>query len=281
MDRTRIRTGSHRPRRSALAVGAFVWVAIAVAPAFAQSVISASPDITIELGAGVVTTDEDVAVDNQLGLVVLEGLGALPDNVDVVAYGMDLSGGALLAFDTTTDLGGTIVRRGDVARWNGAAYTILFDAAAAGVPAGAVVDAVSLAPEGLLLSFDTTVDLGSGVVAADEDLVRWDGANFSLALDGSAIGLSQALDIDAAHDLGGGAFAFSLDTGGSVLGVDFDDDDVLRYFDGTVSLEYDASAADADWSAADVDAVLVPEPGFVGGLLLGLGVIAGRGRRTR
>lgn len=238
----------------------------------AQSVVSGSPDITIDLGAAAVTTaDEDVAVDNQLGIVVLENLGSLPTAVDVVAYGNELGGSSLLAFETTVDLGGGVIaRRGDVVRWNGSTYAIAFDASAAGVPDGALTDAVSTSVDGaLVLSFDTTVDLGGGLVAADEDLVRWDGASFSLVFDGSANGLDTALDVDAAQDLGGGHFLLSFDTTGSIGGVTFADEDVVRFAQGSWTLEFDGSSADSDWVAADLDGVAVPEPGTAAGLSIG------------
>jgi hypothetical protein len=236
-------------------------------PVMAQEVVSASPDVTIDLGASVIAADEDVAIDNQLGIVMLEDLGAVPDASDVIALGLDVNGNRLIAFDITTPLaGGVIARPGDVIRYDGASYSIEFDASAAGIPMGVMTDAASLAAGGLLLSFDTTVDLGGGLVAADEDLVVWDGSSFSLRFDGSAEGLDAALDIDAAQDLGGGVLAMSFDTTGEVGGTVFDDEDVLR-FDGTAwTIEFDGSAANSNWAAADLDAVMVPEPSV--GLLL-------------
>jgi hypothetical protein len=240
-------------------------------PSMAQEIISASPDVTINLGASVITSDEDVAVDNQLGIVVLESLGVLPDASDVIALGFDVNGDRLIAFDTTTLLLGNVVARpGDVVRYDGGSYSIEFDAAAAGVPTGVMTDATSLAPGGLLLSLDTTVDLGGGLAVADEDLVRWNGSSFSLAFDGSTEGLDTSLDIDAAQDLGGGAFLMSFDTTGEIAGLVFDDDDVVR-FDGTNwTIEFDGSATNSNWAAADLDAVMVPEPSA--GLLLLFGV---------
>jgi hypothetical protein len=229
--------------------------------ALAQEIVSTSPDITIDLGASVIAADEDVAVDNQLGVVIIENLGSLSDASDVTALGLDVNGDRFIAFETTTALsGGVVARPGDVIRYDGAAYSIEFDASAAGLPNGVATDATSLAAGGLLLSFDTTVDLGSGLVVADEDLVAWDGSTFSLLLDGSTAGVETALDIDAAQDLGGGAFMISFDTTGQIAGLVFDDEDVLR-FDGTTwSMEFDASAASSAWAAADLDAVMVPEP---------------------
>ena len=257
-------------------------VLLSAITATAQEVVSASPDITIDLGASIVTADEDVAVDNQLGIVMLENLGPIPDASDVIALGFDVNGDRLIAFDTTTLLLGNVVARpGDVIRYNGASYSIEFDATAAGIPMGVMTDATSLAPGGLLLSFDTTVDLGAGLIAADEDLVRWNGSSFSLAFDGSTEGLDTSLDIDAAQDLGGGAFLMSFDTAGTISGVHFDDEDIVR-FDGAVwSMEFDASAADSDWAAADMDAMMVPEPSFGLVLLFGSAALAGFASRRR
>jgi len=233
------------------------------AAAFAQEIVSASPDVTIDLGAGVIAADEDVAVDNRLGLVVLENLGPLPDASEVVALGLDVNGDRFIAFETTTALaGGVVARPGDIVRYDGAVYSIEWDSAAAGLPNGVATDATSLSAGGMLLSFDTTVDLGGGLVAADEDLVEWNGASFSLVFDGSAEGVDSALDIDGAQDIGGGQLFVSFDTTGQIAGLVFDDEDVLRFDGSSWTLEFDASAANPAWAAADLDAVMVPEPGF-------------------
>lgn len=264
------------------ALGAAIAVGFFAGVASAQEIVSASPDITIALGAGVVTTDEDVAVDNQLGIVVLENLGTLPVSADVIGIGVDLNGDRLFTVDTTVDLGGGVIARpGDVVRYDGASHSIEFDASAAGVPTGVATDAASLSPNGLLLSFDTTVDLGGGLIAADEDLVEWNGASFSMALDGSAAGVPVALDADAAQAEGGGYFLVSFDTAGQLGGVTFADEDVLRWDGSAWSMFFDADAADADWGAADLDAVLVPEPGFAAALGLAMGSLLGWAARRR
>ncbi len=260
-------------------------VVLSAIPAAGQQVISASPDVTIDLGAGVVAADEDVAVDNQLGIVMLENLGSLPEAADVIALGLTINGDRLLSFDITTALsGGVVARPGDVIRYDGAVYSTEFDAAAAGLPNGVATDAASLSARGLLLSFDTTVDLGGGLVAADEDLVEWNGSSFAMVFDGSAHGIDPALDVDAAQYLGGGSLAMSFDTTGQVGGIVFADEDVLR-FDGTSwTLEFDGSIASSSWAAADLDAVMVPEPS-VGTLLLfaipGLSALSTDRRRRR
>ncbi len=249
-------------------MGFLMFLSLLAIPSTAQEIVSASPDVTIVLGANVTTADEDVAVDNQLGVVVLENLGPIPDASDVIALGMAGNGDRLLAFDTTTALdGGIVARAGDVVRYNGSSYSIEFDATAAGIPMGVATDATSVSLGGLLLSFDTNANLGGGLVVSDEDLVRWNGSSFSMAFDGSAAGLDPALDIDAGQDLGGGVYLMSFDTTGTIGGVVFADEDVVR-FDGTSwTLAFDGSVADLDRVAADLDAVMVPEPA-TGTLLL-------------
>jgi hypothetical protein len=238
----------------------------------AQEIVSASPDVTIDLGSGVVAADHDVAVDNQLGIVVIENLGALPQASDVIALGLDVNGDRFIAFETTTALpGGLTARPGDIIRYDGISYSTEFDASAAGLPSGVATDAVSLSSGGLLLSFDITADLGGGLVVTDEDLVEWDGSTFTLIFDGSSQGVDTALDIDAAQAVGGGAFLMSFDTTGVVSGIVFDDEDVLRFDGANWSMEFDASAANSAWSAADLDAVMVPEPAF--GILLVFGAV--------
>ncbi len=249
--------------------------------ALAQAIVAASPDVTVGLGASpVVAMDHDVAIDDQQGGVALEDLGALPARADVIGLGLDVNGDRLVAVDTVISLpGGVIARPGDVVRYDGASYSIEFDAAAAGVPASARTDAVSLAAGGLLLSFDTTVSLGEGILAADEDLVVWDGAYFNWVFIGSSQGLDARLDIDAAQDLGDGSYLMSFDTAGEIAGIAFDDEDVLRFDGSTWSLEVDGSAMDPAWQSADLEAVVVPEPASLLGLAAGGFLLAALARQ--
>lgn len=246
----------------------------------AQAVVSASPDITIALGtANLTTADEAIAVDNQQGIVALENVGSIPASADLIAYGQRLDGTRLLSFDTAVSLsGGVVARPGDVVGWNGSVHSMVFDATAQGVPIGVRTDAVSIATNGLILSFDVDVSLPGNVTVADEDLVKWNGAVFTRVLDGSAAGVDRSLDVDGAQDIGGG-FLVSFDASGSVGGITFNDEDILRYVGGVWSLAFDGSAADADWVAADLDAFQVPEPAssaMLGAGLVGLSIAAAR-----
>jgi len=248
-------------RRAPLAIALLV-LSLAPAGARAQSA-SISPDVYVDV-AGTVVADEGVAVDNGLGVVVPAALPSLPESAALTAYHLLDNGDQLFALDTTVELlGPLVVERRDVVRFNGNVFSLEFDGSAAGVPDGAAVDAVSVAVTGqLLLSFDTTVRLG-GVVAADEDVVVWDGASFFLGLDASALGVPEAADTDAIHDPQDGNGMLSFDIGGSVGGVAFADEDVLMLDSGSSSwsIAYDGSVRHAALEAADVEAFALPEPG--------------------
>ncbi len=80
-----------------------------VSQAGAQALITASPDITIGVNSGATVTDEESAVDNQLGITLRESYGSLPTGTELVALGRDGNGDSLLAFDTTVLLTGGVV----------------------------------------------------------------------------------------------------------------------------------------------------------------------------
>lgn len=264
-------------------LGVVLGLALGAAPAAqAQQVISASPDITIQLGtANLTTTDQNVAVDNQLGVVALQNLGAIPDSADVTGYADAGNATHLFSLDTTVALsGGVTATPSDVVSWNGATHALVFDGSAVGIPSGVQIDAVGFS-NGLVLSFDTDVSLPGGITAADEDLVKVIGSTYTLVFDGSANGIDRALDVDGAQADGGGAYLVSFDTAGTVGAITFQDEDILRHVGGVWSMAYDASTADGDWGAADLDALQVPEPGAIAMLLGGVLALAGLGRRGR
>jgi hypothetical protein len=116
-------------------------------------------------------------------------------------------------------------------------------------------------PADLLLSFDVTVSLpasgGGTITVDDEDVVRWEGAGFTLFFDGSAAGVNPALEVDAVHSIAkAGPVLVSFDGSGTVGTVGFDDEDVLEWdaISSTWSLAYDGSVQHAGWPSADLDA---------------------------
>ena len=248
--------------RFRLVCTAFTSVSIlAASPAFAQiGNVILSPDITLEL-AGVILADEDVAQDDLAGSVLLQNIGDIPVNADMTLYHRLDNGNSLFAVDVTVELpGGLIAQPRDVVQYNGAAYSLAFDGSVQGVPAGVRLDALSADAEGdLLMSFDTTVAL-PGVTAGDEDIVQFDGNDFTLLFDGSVAGLEPGVDLDALHfDVASGHLFVSFDVGGVVGGTNFNDEDLLEHdpVGGNWSLAYDGSAEHADWVAGDLDAAFV------------------------
>ena len=267
------------------------WLAalllLAALPAASQDVLQGSPDTTVELGVGdTILRDESIAISPSTGIVTRLQIPGVPRRSELTAYHVTAGAATalLLSFQNHVELPGLLARAGDVVRLEAGVFTTEFDAGAAGVPLGVHVDAVSESAGGLLLSFDTSVEISAGVVADDEDLVEWDGVGLSLFLDGSSVGMDRALDVDAAQDLGSSVVAVSFDTGGSVGGVVFEDEDLVEYdgVTGTWTLAFDGSAVDGDWAGTDLDAAYLPEPAAPVGLAAGLTLLAHlRSRRRR
>lgn len=248
--------------------------------------VSVSPDITLDLGAAVLS-DEGAVLEFGSGAGAID-LGPLPANAAVIALDVLEGAATLFALDTTVALGGATYRAGDVISWDGATHSLFWDANAAGLPSAARVDGLALASNGsLVLSFDIDVDLG-GTSVQDHDVVRLLSGgglffDFSDPFDDYGV---RALDVDAVTLLPGELIGLSFDQPGTTAdGVDFDDADVVSFDanDEAWALVFDASAANAAYAgAADIDAVSVPEPGAMTGIgasLFGL-VLLGRQRRA-
>ncbi|MCP4593020.1 MAG: hypothetical protein GY842_19985 [bacterium] len=225
--------------------------------------LAASPDTTGLFG-GVAVRDQNVMVDDLDGGLIMAALGALPDAADVDGFHAFPDGQVLFSLDTMANIGGAVYGPADIVRYDGVEYTLEFDSNAAGLPAGVNVDALSYDGVGLLISFDTTVDLAGGPYA-DVDMLRWSGGGFDLFFDGSAAMVAEGLDADGAHWLSNGNLLLSFDAGGALGGVIFADEDVLEYNPGAASWEvaYDGSVAHSAWVAADLDALMALESGQV------------------
>lgn len=235
-------------------------VAMPFSPLAAQEAsIDFSPDITLNL-SGLVTTDENVARDDFANFFPIP-VGAIPGNANVTAYHMLSNGDALLSFDITIELPGAVVARPqDIVRYDGVNFSIEFDGLAEGIPSGVGIDAVSALSDSVLqFSLDTAAALPS-LVVSDADIIDFDGASFSLVLDGAVAGIPGHLDVDALHfSPENGTFYLSFDTGGEIDGRVFSDEDLVRYDPGSDiwSLAYDGSARSAEWVAGDLDAAFV------------------------
>jgi hypothetical protein len=125
-----------------------------------------------------------------------------------------------------------------------------------------------------LLSFDTTVDLGGGVVAAPEDVVRFNKGNPSIFVDGSAWGIPAGINVDAVA----GDFPrviVSFDTTVEIDGNIYQDEDLASFNFTSFSPFFDGSSAGIP-SELDVDGAHVLEDS--GNLLISFttsGVVGG------
>ncbi len=256
----------------------FVTASLALAHGQAFGSEPVVPDITVSV-LGTTVTDDEALDEYPAGVPQVADLGGLPDAAEVDAYWVDADGEHLFSLDSTIELaGGVTARPADVVRWDGFNYSIEFDAAGFGIVDGVNVDAVMEWMGSLVFSFDTSVDLGGGAVAADEDLVIVSGASLVVFLDASVAGVPESLDLDAASiSPTSGGLLLSFDQAGSVGGVAFDDDTVLEYAPPNWSIAFDASSSYVGFEAADV--VAVPEPGALALLVAGCGLLASLARR--
>ena len=246
--------------RARLLLGGLALATIGSGPLPAATPLAelrSSPDVTAVL-AGVVFADEAVAADDRAGGVVLVPLGPLPAEADVAAYHLLADGDQLLVFEATVTLPGPLVAGpADVVRFAGASYSLELAGEAAGLPAGARIDALSRLPDGRhLVSLDVAADL-EGQPVDDSDLIALGGGPPALHLTAAAAGIPAALDVDAIHLLESGRLLVSFDTGGTVGGVSFGDEDVLELDPAGPSWElaYDGDAEQGGWVGADLDAL--------------------------
>ena len=209
-----------------------------------------STDITVNLGGTVVSPDS-VANDTLGGAPTL-ALSGLPGNVAAYYYTGSVH---WLVFDTTVSLnGGTLTATPqDVVSYNGTTYTRIFTGASSGIPAGAMIDALSSTNgSDFLFSFDTSVTVGS-VAAAPEDVVRYSGGTWSSYFVGGAAGVPAGANLDALYRLSNGHLLMSFDIAGAVGGVPFGAGDVLEYTaPASWELAYSPAAIYPLWGAANL-----------------------------
>jgi hypothetical protein len=122
------------------------------------------------------------------------------------------------------------------------------------IPPSAIITAYDRPPNGnQVLSFDTTVSLPGGVIAERGDVVRFDGATYTIELSAAATGVPSGAVVDAVSEIGPDDLLLSFDVAVEIHGVFADDEDLLRVHAGTASLFFDGSAAGID-PALDLDA---------------------------
>jgi hypothetical protein len=148
-------------------------------------------DTTLSLPGGLIERPGDVVRFNgtTYSLAFDATANGLPNGVMTDAVAQISPNDLLLSFDVTVALGGIIAAPEDLVRFKNGSFSLFFDAAVAGVPAGLNLDAVDCLPRNghLLLSFDGSGTVG-GVTFDDEDVLEYTpgGNTWALAYDGSA-----------------------------------------------------------------------------------------------
>jgi hypothetical protein len=157
-------------------------------------------DTTVELPGGaaplVARAGDVVRFDgSQFTLALDADAAGLPRGVRTNAVG-GMAGGLLLSFDRAVALGGGLVaRRQDVVHFDGTSFSLVFDGAAAGVPAGLGVDGVDMelgplycgsptVANRLMLSFDASGSVG-GIDFDDADVLGFSSGTWTLEYDAS------------------------------------------------------------------------------------------------
>ncbi len=150
-----------------------------------------------------------------------------------------------LSTDVSVDLAGTVLDDEDVGA-DDSSGSVLPEALGS-LPKSADVDAFHTLPGGdRLLSFDTTVELPSGLRAGPADVVLWDGIVHSTYFDADAAGVPNGVRVDAVT-LVGGFLAVSFDTSVDLAGIFVDDEDLVQVIGGVVT-HFDGSSAGIDRS---------------------------------
>ncbi len=247
------------------ALGCFAW-------AFCPQISGASELTRIVTSVDAAVNIESMAVrDRDLLSVRLDGGSAyvprslgnlLPDGVDVDAISLLADNRVVFSTDVSFSAGGVEADDEDLVLWDRISLSLVFDGSVSGLPEKADIDAVhvlSLSPMDVLYSVDAPVEIG-GIVIADDDIVRFDGATHTVVRTGaSLIGDETArADVDALwFDPGGNEYVISLDvaieagTGRTAA----DADDLVRWANGSLLMYFDASAAGVSVPGLNLDAV--------------------------
>jgi hypothetical protein len=164
-------------------------------PAAAQRTLYVSPDVPTDDpgGSGITFMPWDVLA-YKAGVYSPAPVLSFPPMTAVDAlHKMDKPGHWLFSVEAPTELppgSGAWFQPDDVILFDGLVYTIWFQGAAAGLPAGVNVDAAFLFHDDsgfLVLSFDVPTTIGA-VTYDPADLVQYQGGVFSIYFDASAAG---------------------------------------------------------------------------------------------
>lgn len=254
-----------RNRVSRILVAAVV-ASLAVADGDAVELVHivASTDAATVIGTTPISDRELLSIRRDGGpLTVRSQLDAvLPRGVDVDALSILDDGRIVFSTDVSFEAAGVAADDEDLVVFDSGALSLALDGSVAGLPPSADIDAVhveSLAPLDVYYSLDAPVEVG-GAVYADDDVIRFDGVNHSLARSGvSLLGDESArADLDAlVVDPVYNHYVFSLDVaieeGPGRTAAEADDLVVWSY--GMLLMYFDASSAGLAAPGLDLDAV--------------------------
>lgn len=246
-------------------------VALAVAPSAWSGaggdipVAYYSPDIT-RLVSGAPIFPSDAHRENELGVTLPQPAGLPAVLTNLRGAGIDAlarqNGRFVFSLDVATTLGADVYLGGDVIRCENAdctSRTLLLDGAF-DLPRTVNVDAVGFDPANgdMLYSIDADASYaGDAFLAAD--VIRWDGSDHSLELNGQR--LAPGVNVDALHATDSG-FSLSVDVATLVqasptLALLLENQNVFDYNRNTQEFDFAAVGPSGDWSTANLDALHV------------------------
>ncbi len=155
-----------------------------------------SVEAAADLGSAVFDPRDLILFDGVDYSLFLDGAAAgIPPEANIDALFLDGgdSGDPVVSLDIPALVGGSSYGPGDLLKWDGAAFALYFDAASAGLPIQANVTGADKRAGLLILTLDTPVTLGTGLLLPGQ-LLSWDGASLNLYYEDPAWPVSSRLD---------------------------------------------------------------------------------------
>jgi hypothetical protein len=174
-------------------------------------------------------------------LTILVGCALVPLSLGALAWPAVAQNAVSVSPDVTVPLSGTVAADEDVALDDLLGGVAL--ASLGGLPANAAVTAYHRLPGGdQLFAVDTALQLPGPLVVERRDVVRYDGASYTLQFDGSARGVPNGAAVDGVSVTALGQLLLSFDTTVQVGGVVAADEDVVGWDASGFALALDGSA---------------------------------------
>ena len=173
--------------------------------------------------------------------------GTLPPEVNIDALSIVGANTVVFSLDEDAVLPGVgLVADEDLISFNGFTFTLWWDGSANGLPPEVNLDAVHvISPTEFLFSLEEDAVLPGVGLVADEDVIRFSGETFTMALDGSAIGIPPEADVDAVAILPNTTpvtYILSLRSANFIDGNLYCHSDLIAYSMGGFSKFFDAEA---------------------------------------